>query len=485
MPKRVSSFELTLSPRPAGGTLTRWLLDELRRAVLEGRLRPGTRFPSSRDFARQYGVSRGAVVSAFEQLQMDGYLCSRVGAGTWVNQQLPQPLPGARAPRASPGNAPAALAGLASGHPARPFRVHEPAIAKFPADVWARVAGRRLRGVTASLLAGGDPRGFAPLRRAIAGYLASSRGVSCSPDQIVILSGVQQGLDLLARLLLKAGETVWLEDPGYFGAALAFANAGARIVPVPVDRDGLSVREGRKLAADSRLAYVTPAHQFPLGMAMSIERRFEILGWACESGAYLIEDDYDSEFRFEGRPVPALHGLDRNGRVILLGTFNKLMFPALRLGYAVLPDALVDPFLSFRYGADLHGSSVDQAVLCDFIVEGHLGRHIRRMRELYAGRLAALLDAARRRLNGLLDVSPVQAGLYTAAMLRNGMSSELAENVAAAKDVETMGFHRFTLGRRGVQGLLLGFAAFEELEIDEGIRTLASALDQGRNSCGV
>jgi GntR family transcriptional regulator/MocR family aminotransferase len=259
---------------------------------------------------------------------------------------------------------------------------------------------------------------------------------------------------------------------------MAFGNAGAKIVPVPVDDQGLSVKEGQKTSGRAKCAYVTPAHQFPLGTTMSTERRLELLAWASAAGAFVIEDDYDSEYRFEGRPVSALQGLDRNGSVILLGTFNKLLFPSLRLGYAVLPPTLVDRFLAFRYGTDLHAMGLDQAILCDFIVEGHLGRHIRRMRELYGGRLAALLEGGQRYLGGLLEISRIQAGLYTAGFLRNGMTSREAETVASAHGVETMGIHRFTLGRAGVRGLLLGFAAFDEGRIRGGLSNLARALER-------
>lgn len=480
MAKDASSLELTVDDRPEGETLTRWLHEELRRAILDGRLRPGTRLPATRDFARQYGVSRGTAVTVFEQLLSAGYLRCRVGSGTWVNELLPVHRSDdkeSHAPRPSP---PEPLTGLVFPHPARPFRLHEPATAEFPSQVWARVASRRMRRLSSSLMLGGHPGGFGPLREALAGYLGSVRGVKCHPDQIAVTSGVQQGLDILARLLLKPGDSVWMEDPGYFGAAMAFRNAGARIVPVPVDDRGLSVSAGRESAGRAKCVYVTPGHQFPLGTTMSIERRVDLLAWASEAGAFVIEDDYDSEYRFEGRPMPALQGLDRNGNVILLGTFNKLLFPSLRLGYAVLPPALVDRFLAFRYGTDLHGTSVDQAILCDFIVEGHLGRHIRRMRELYGGRLAALLEGGREYLAGLLEISRIQAGLYTMGLLQNGMTSREAETAASAHAVETMGLHRFTLGCPDVSGLLLGFAAFEDGRIRSGLCDLAAALEGGQ-----
>jgi GntR family transcriptional regulator/MocR family aminotransferase len=478
MAKDASSFELTLNPRQPHETLNRWLLGELRSAILDGRLRPGTRLPATRDFALQYGVSRGTVVSVFEQLGVDGYLRGQTGAGTWVNEQMPRHLLGLKKLAVSPRSRPEPLAGLPfPTQPPRPFRLHQPSIDDFPVAVWARVASRRMRRLSATLMAGGDMRGFPPLREAIASYLGSSRGVKCHPDQVVVLSGVQQALDLLARLLLKPGDPVWMEDPGYFGATLAFRNARARIVPVPLDAGGISVAEGQRLARQAKGVYLTPAHQFPLGMTMPLERRLDLLAWARDAGAFIIEDDYDSEFRFEGHPVPALQGLDRNGNVIFVGTFNKLLFPSLRVGYAVLPPALVDPFLSLRCGTEMHAAGLEQAILCDFMLEGHLGRHLRRMRELYATRLDALLEGGRRYLRGLLEISPVQAGLYTAAFLRNGMGSHQAETAALGRGIESMGLHRFTLGPQKTNGLLMGFAAFDEAKIRNGLITLASALE--------
>ena len=234
----------------------------------------------------------------------------------------------------------------------------------------------------------------------------------CNSEQIVIVSGAQQALDLLARLLLKEHDQVWMEDPGYFGASIAFANVGAEIIPVPVDEEGLSVSAGEKLCPHARGVYLTPAHQFPLGMTMSLERRMAVLKWAKRTGAFVIEDDYDSEFRFEGNPVPSLQSLDNHSNVILIGTFSKTVFESLRLGYIVLPPSLVDCFLAFRYRTDFRNSNVDQAVLCEFIVEGHLARHMRKMRELYGSRLAALIDGGKQHLSGLLEISNVRAGLY-------------------------------------------------------------------------
>jgi GntR family transcriptional regulator/MocR family aminotransferase len=330
--------------------------------------------------------------------------------------------------------------------------------------------------MSSSSLAERDPRGHRLLREALTEYLAVSRGVKCSPEQIVIVSGVQQALDILARVLLRPDDWVWVEDPGYFGAVLAFRNARARIVPVPVDDEGLSVEAGKKRAIHAKAAYLTPAHQFPLGVVMSPQRRTQILAWACAVGAFLIEDDYDGEYRFVGRPIPSLQGSDDNGRVIFLGTFNKMLFSSLRLGYMVLPAALVDPVLGLRFGLDQNSVGIEQGVLFDFIAEGHLGRHVRRMRELYATRLAILQEESRRRLDGLLEIPPIHAGLSTIGLLRNGISSRAAESAAGSHGIESMAIDRFTLARNDVHGLLLGFAAFGESQIRHGVATLEAAL---------
>ena len=344
-------------------------------------------------------------------------------------------------------------------------------------DVWARIASRRFRRVSPAVLAGGAAQGYAPLREAIADYLGTSRGVECSPDEVAIVSGVQQALDLVARLTVKPGDPVWVEDPAYSGAAAAFRNAGARLVAVPVDAAGFDAAKAMRACPHPRAVYVTPAHQFPLGVTLSLERRLLLLSAARDCGAPIFEDDYDSEFRFSGRPVPALRSLDNSGTVLLAGSFNKVLFPSLRLGYLILPHSWVDRFVAFRYQADAYPAALSQAVLCDFMVEGHFGRHLRRMRELYGERLAALRENAARYLRGAVELPDIQAGLNTPAYLTNGMSSRDAAARAAAAGIEAMSLDRFTLRRRDPQGLLLGFAAFTANEIRKGVLALAQALE--------
>lgn len=485
MSKTISSFELTLNRRQPHQTLTNWLYRELCNAILDGRLCAGSRLPGSRDLATQYGISRGTVVNVFERLQAEGYISGRVGRGTRVSEGIRVTGPSSTAPLHEPAYLRRATSVYQRPKPfvdwvafagRRPFQMSDPAVLDFPSRIWGGIAARHARRFHSWICTEEDGAGYRPLRKAIAQYLGLSRGAKCDAAQVVIVSGVQQALDLLFRLLVKKGDPVWMEDPGYFGALIALKNAGAKIIPVPVDAQGLSVSAGIKLCPKAIGVFLTPGHQYPLGMTMSLERRIEVLQWASKTGAFIIEDDYDSEFRFTEQPVGALQGLDRNSNVIFVGTFNKALFSSLRLGYVVLPPPLVDVFLSHRRQSDFHSLSQDQAILCDFIAEGHFSRHLRRMRDLYASRLAFMIDAGREYLNGLLQISGVQAGLYTAAFLQNGMTSREAEAAAAAHGVETRALDRFTLRRKDPKGLLLGFAAHDEKAIRQGLIRLAAAL---------
>ena len=487
MPKLVSSFELSLDRRPENQTLTRWLYAELRSAILEGRLASGTRLPASRDFASQYGLSRGTVVNVFERLQAEGYVTSHVGFGTLVNR-VTVVRPARQVSTTPPAYIRRAISGREVPKPwvdlpytkgIRPFRIGGPATDAFPSKVWGQISARYARNFSSWLKTEADGRGYRPLRDAVADYLRATRGVRCNSEQIVIVSGAQQALDLLARLLLTEHDPVWMEDPGYFGASIAFGNVGAEIIPVPVDDEGLSVSAGEKLCPRAKGVYLTPAHQFPLGMTMSLERRMAVLQWAKRTGAFVIEDDYDSEFRFEGKPVSSLQSLDNHSSVILIGTFSKTLFESLRLGYVVLPPSLVDCFLAFRYRTDFRNLNVDQAVLCDFIVEGHLARHMRKMRDLYGSRLAALIDGGKQHLGGLLEISNVRAGLYTMGFLRNGMTSRQAEKSAALEGIEAVGVDRYTLQRADPKGVILGFAAYPEPVIRNALHQLAKAFSRG------
>jgi GntR family transcriptional regulator/MocR family aminotransferase len=413
-----------------------------------------------------------------EQLRDEGYLMSRTGAGTWVNEKLPDDLSLSAQVCSPAGQGKATTLLPISTKKLRPFQASDPEVNLFPIDVWSRLTSRQWRRATKSLLGSGDVAGYAPLRNAIAEYLGTSRGVQCSASQVIVTTGTQQSLDLVARLLIRPGDAAWIEDPGYPGAAGALKNAGAKIIPVPVDADGMNVSKGQQLAPQAKLAYVTPAHQFPLGGTMTLERRIALLRWAAAARSIIVEDDYDSEFRFTGVPIPALQGLDEGGSVIFIGSFNKVLFPGLRLGYMVVPEVLIDRVLRLRHDTDLWANTINQAVLADFIAEGHLGRHIRRMRETYAERLHALHHSAAKHAGGALRLSGIQAGLTTAAFFNAPIDSLEFEREAAIHCIDASGLDRYTLRKKKIPGILLGFAAFEPRAIDRGMQKLAAILER-------
>lgn len=474
------------NPRP----LYRQLYEALRAGLLAGHPAPGGRLPPTRTMALQLGVSRFTVVAAFEQLLAEGYLCGRPGSGTFVSRELPgRPSPlsvGAIQAGAGPPHLSRRGLLLAStsvtvvpeaGRP-RAFRPGQPALDHFPAAAWARIAARLYRRPPHELLTYGTIAGYLPLRQAIAGYLREARAIACRPEQVIVVAGAQQALDLAARVLLDPGDAAWVEDPGFPGARAALEGAGARLVPVPVDAEGLDVRAGERAAPEARLAYVTPSYQYPLGVTMALPRRLALLDWARRAGAWVLEDDYDSEFRYDGRPLAALAGLDGAGagQVIYLGTFSKVLFPALRLGYLVVPEAAVDAFVHARALAGRHAPTLEQAVLAGFIADGHFGRHIRAMRALYQERQAALVGAARAELAGLLEVAPSAAGMHLVGWLGAGTDDRAAAGRAAREGVEVraVGAHSILATHR--PGLLLGYTALDAEEIRAGARRLARAL---------
>ena len=488
MPKHATSLPLSLPAPPSGTPLYRWFYNELRTAILDGRIAPGARLPATRDLAHEYKLARATVVASFEQLKSEGYVEGKVGAGTFVTQVLPDDL--LQVGRSS--------AGKSVGHrrvqwssyarrlrlypgvgprTTRAFRANQAALDVFPTTLWAQVVARRLRRASAQLLSGGEALGYRPLRQAVAAYLNTSRGVKCSSEQVLIISGVQEALERAAHLLLDPGDPVWMEDPGYPGADIVFRAVGATVHPVPVDDEGLDLEWGRHHWTNATLLYVTPAHQFPLGVTMSLRRRLALLEWARRSRTLIFEDDYDSEYRYQGRPIPALQGLDRAGVVIYAGTFNEVLFPALRLAYLVVPPGMVDRFAAAQAVSMRHAPLLDQAALCDFITEGHFARHIRRMRELYSERLAVFLEASRSRLGGLLEIPEVEAGLQTVGWLAPGINAQHAAVEAAKHEVEVIPLSRYSARSVARQGLLLGFAAVDARELRRGAEQLARALE--------
>lgn len=490
MAKSETFQDLSLTPLAEDQELGRWLYAELRTAILDGRLKRGARMPSTRSLAKQYSLARGTVTAAFDSLHSEGYIGARVGSGSYVALELPDDS------LLSPRKCPAALAdpsqatlsnrgrnaveGLHLLPPShslgRAFRSYEPAIDLFPVNLWSRVAGRVLRKAPRSLYGQGDACGYLPLRRAIAEYVGVARGVHCNAGQVIVTSGAQQALDLASRMLIDPGDPIWMEDPGYPGAAFALRAAGAQIIPVPVDSEGLNIEEARGQAPHARLVYVTPANQFPLGTTMSTGRRRDLLDWAAHENGWIIEDEYDAEYRYSGSPLPALQGMDGSGCVIYVGTFTKMLFNSLRLGFMVVPERVAGAFIAARALLDRHPPTLDQAILAEFILDGHFGHHVRRMRQTYGRRMTALYEAARQRLTGKLEVVQADAGMRTVAWIKTHQSDKEVAERARSHGLELTALSEFTICHRRASALVLGFAGCTTAELRRGVDVLGTVL---------
>jgi GntR family transcriptional regulator/MocR family aminotransferase len=469
------------------------LYTHMRAAILSGELKDGMKLPSTRALADELNVSRNTVLNAYRQLLAEGYLEGREGSGTFVAHVLPEllltaPHPASHTPKAARlprAGSPRPLfseraksqIGVSQpptgGKSPRPFIAESPALDVFPYQLWSRLVVRQARRMPVSNFVYQDSAGYRPLREAIVAHVTVSRQVHCAPEQVMIVSGSQGALDLAARMLINVGDPVWMEDPGYPGARGAFLGAGAHIIPAPIDQEGLMVDIGIERAPQARLVYLTPSHQFPLGVTMSLSRRLALLDWAKRANAYILEDDYDSEFRFATRPLATLQGLDSADRVIYIGTFSKVLFPSIRIGYMILPPLLVDPFLKVRRLIDIHSPMLEQAVLADFMIEGHFIRHLRRMRTLYAERRSALLEAAR---DLPLEIDSPQAGIHCVGWLPDGMDDLELVNKAADYDLNLTPLSSFSIEPLSHKGLLLGYGGFSLQEIKAGVRRLGALL---------
>ena len=449
-------------------------------ALRDGRLRPGDRLPPTRSLAGDLGVSRNTVATAYDRLTAEGYLEGRVGAGTFVTSAAASPTaargrrkPATLRPRADWTYSPARTSS-ADERPRYDFRVGIPDAELFPFDTWRRLMTAELR-----LRANGpgsyaEPSGHLGLREAIARYVGYSRSVHAEVDDVIVTNGTQQGLDLVGRVMLAPGDVVAVEEPGYPPARLLFASLGARVVGVPVDAEGLDIAQ---LPERARLVYTTPSHQFPLGIAMSLARRRALLAWASERGAAIIEDDYDSEFRFTERPLEPLHSLDQTGRVIYAGTFSKTLLPSLRIGYLVAPPSLRSALRAARQLSDSHGPMAPQAALARFMDEGLLARHIRRASKAYAVRHELLVRGLAERLGDLVEPVPSAAGLHVAARLRDGMDIDTTGAVrqAGGEGIALDALPGYCAGA-AQEGLVFGYGAVVADSIGEGLARLSALL---------
>lgn len=496
----LSLSERLLLDHTSSVPLYRQMYQWIRRAILEGQLQPGQRLPSTRAFASEIGVSRNTASTVYEQLQAEGYIERTVGSGTKVSHVFPEAHASAFAlsQQARPDRSPASHLGLSSfgraiaeqirSTPAslvhvrsaqpRAFRLGAPALDLFPYPLWAQLLTRHARHSLPTRSDYQESAGYRPLREAIAAHIAVTRGVRSQADHILITSGAQAALDLTVRLLVERDDIAWMENPGYPGAWAALEGVGAHVMPVPVNADGMEVAVGRTRAPRARLAYVTPSHQFPLGVTMKLEQRVALLQWAHEANAWIVEDDYDSEYRFSSRPVEALQGLDRAGRVIYVGTFSKVLFPSIRLGYMVVPDELMALFVMAQRFLTTHPPLLEQMALADFLAEGHFARHLRRMHTCYAARREALMTAIRNECGTLLEAHAPHAGMHLVGWLPPDLSDTEIEQRAAQRGIEVVALSAMSREPMTRGGLVLGYAACSEQEIQTGIRILASVLHE-------
>jgi GntR family transcriptional regulator/MocR family aminotransferase len=465
------------------------LYRQLRAAVLEGRLRPGARLPATRFLARELGLSRNTVLAAYDQLASEGFLALRHRSGVFVAEDLPiarrAPEPRRSAPqppRLGIRARDAASVGPIGVDRRRGgtkwpgcFASGTPDVSQFPFDLWTRLMAKAWRRPSAQLPFGGDPGGHPDLRAAIAAYLGEARGIACDPAHVLVVSGIRQALDLTCRLLLDPGDQVWMENPGYPGIRAILAANGAEVAGIPVDDEGLDVAAGRMAAGQARLVCVAPSHQFPLGVALSLQRRLMLLEWARAAGAWVLEDDYDSEYRYAGRPLAALKSLDADNRVIYVGTLSKLLFPSLRLGYLVAPPQLAEQFRRLRTALDDQPSMVAQPALAELFRSGHLAAHVRRMRQLYAARQQSFLAAAQTHLRGLIAFQPEESGLHLVGRIGRRLHGRKDKGLAAdaaREGIQLSPLSDYDLLGDGPQGLMFGYAAAPEHLVAPALRRL-------------
>lgn len=459
--------------RRSRSPLHKQIYDGVRRAILNGSLRPGQRLPSTRALAIELHVSRLPVLMAYDQLLHEGYLDGRLGSGTFVSEALPddllRSLPARRrGPRATP--PPRDEGGR------RPFRASVAALDQFPFALWARIVARHAHAMTPELMSYGDPAGLGPLRVAIAEHLRTARAVRCESEHVLIVSGSQAALRLCASVCLSRGDRIAVEEPCYPGARSALTATGAELACVAVDHDGINVAALTALGTRVRAAYVTPSHQYPLGVSMGAARRLALLDWAERRGAWVIEDDYDSEYRYVSRPLGSLQGMDAHGRVIYVGTFSKALFPALRVGYLVVPPPLWNDFMNAREAFDVFPSTLYQVALEDFLREGHYARHLRRMRPLYAGRRQALIAGLERHCSPLLTIHNGNAGLHLAAVLAAGLADVEVVALMNQRGLTATALSSCYASSPTRSGLLLGFGGWDERQIGDATHTLGEVL---------
>jgi len=464
----------------------------LRALILDGVLGSGVKLPATRALSKSLGIARDTVENAYLQLHRDGFIVRRAGSGSYVSKTIGSELRGAAHRHAKRqlrtgtvleqeglsrrGRKILDSGGVVDSRIIKPFATGLPETLAFQTAVWERLQRKVLKEHRAQALLHGDPQGAEPLRRAIATYLNLERGAKATPEQILVLSSTRQALFLCAQLLADAGKPILLENPGYFGAKKAFEAAEARVVPIDVDTHGIRTDLLRADHSGAHCVYVTPSHQYPTGATLSLERRLDLILWAQEHIKWIIEDDYDSEFHYEGLPTACVQGLDKHQRTIYLGTFSKTLYPGLRMGYMVLPPALVTAFTRARSIMDGHTPQIPQLTLARFMEDGHYNAHIRVMRKLYASRRSVLLESIDKYLSGIVTALQPQGGLQIPCLLEPGWSEEKTIRQAAMAGIQLLGLSQLYAGEAKEQGWLLGYSALNAHEIESAVLRLAKAL---------
>jgi GntR family transcriptional regulator / MocR family aminotransferase len=471
--------------RKSSRPLPRQIYEGFRTAISRGDLRPGQQVPSSRELASNLGISRFPVLDAYAQLTAEGFFESRIGSGTYVSTSLPNRQMQVKHPERDSVH-PRQLALRSARLPPfeqvpwrlglGAFGVHQPALDHFPYEPWSRLVTRHSKRPRLHAIHHIDPLGLPHFRDVICEYLRTARAVRCEPNQIMVVSGSQQALDITARALLDPGDRVWVEEPGYLLTRSVLLGAGCRLIPVPVDEEGMKVSAGIASGRKARAAFVTPSHQYPLGSTMSATRRLQLLDWAHKSGAWIVEDDYDSEYRYENMPVSSLQGLDAHCRVIYIGTFSKVLFASLRLGYIVIPTDLVERFTAVRFAMDIFPSYLYQEVLTDFMRDGHFARHIRRMRALYRQRRTTLVEGISETFGDGLEVHGAEAGMHITVTLPDGFSDVEVATHAAKENLWLWPLSPSYFSAAPRQGFVLGFGSTPAEQIPKAVRQLRGLL---------
>jgi GntR family transcriptional regulator/MocR family aminotransferase len=465
--------------------LYKQLYNIFRQSILEGKYSPGQKLPGTRSLAAALNISRNTAVLAFEQLLIEGYIKGKIGSGTFVNEipdnilNIKENINRKKSEQKIATNlisqlgSPGLVRRNISIEKIIPFQNGLPSLDEFPIKIWLKLNNLISRSLSNNHLGYGDAAGYRPFRGEIASYLRTYRAVNCSADQIIIVNGSQQGLDLIMRVLLKPGDIVWHEDPGYFGARASMLFAGAKIYPSPLDNEGLNIDYSSKKIPVPKLIYTTPSHQFPLGFTMSASRRIQLLQYASGNNCWIIEDDYDSEFRYSGSPLPSLQGMDKNSCVLYLGTFSKVLFPGLRLGYLVLPDPqMLEVFISAKSMMDRQSPIIEQMVTGQFLSEGHFTRHIRKMRTIYKDRQEFLINEIDKELDGIVKVNPSDSGMHIIVWLPENLDDRIISRKAADNNLLAYPISEYVLKFKQKPGLLLGYTAFDKSKLKTGAKLL-------------